>query len=368
MTNLSIKIIGFLLVTSWLNFACSKDNDKDMDPNTSQTNWEKSKGFEEGIFNSLYIDNKLYLVGANTFYKEAMMNELNSPFGFERYITRPGWHKLPVSNKVLATRTELDVFILPVSNLSDEKFLKVDLKSYDPTFIKIEDIPRWQSEGLGISGNGTVMVPYRTAKDGIAENNPSIMLIKTSNQDNSIVINEVKIIKLQILNYYDLVYQVDSFDNFFLVTVGNVVVQISDTGTITTLGTFNSIRSMTIKNEIISFGIDRVKNEVSYFKSKMDGGNRQLVSKFPLEPLFDGLELTSINDKIVGFKNDKIYLIEIESNKMKLSELNNSKLEGGFITSITSVNQNMVLVTATCHIICGGYTKASDKFFERKKI
>ena len=367
MTNLNLKIIAYASFICWLSFACSKDNDEDMVPYTPQTNWEKSKGLEEGIFNSLYIDNKLYLLGASNFYKDGNISDTNIPFSFEKYITRPGWHKLPVSNKVLATRTELDVFILSVSNLTEDQFLKIDLKSFDPTFIKLEDIPRWQSEGLGISGNGTILIPYRTAKEGIAENNPSLMLIRTSNKNNEIVIEEVKNIKLQVLSYYDLVYQVDSFENFFLITVGNIVIQLTDQGEVSTVGAFNTLRSLIIKDEVISFGIDRIKNEVSYFKSRMDGGNRQLVRKIPLEPLFDGLELTSINDKIIGYKNDKIYLIELETNKMKLSELNNSKLEGGFITSIISINENKVLVTATCHIICGGYTKPLNNFFEIKK-
>lgn len=361
-----IKIIALTVFAVWVSFSCSEDEDSNVRPNTTQTDWVKSNGFDEGIINSIYIDNKLFLMGVNTFYNDASMSASNVPFIFEKFNSRPGWHKLPISSKILVTKTELDVFLFPVSNLSDENHIKINPKEIDPTFIKFEDIPRWQSEGMGISGSGSVLIPYRTAEEGIAENNPSFMLINTSLVNNNIAVSDVKVINPEIINYYDQVYQIDSFENFFIVTVGNVVVQINDQGIVSNIGTFNSFRSTVANNEIHSFGINRTSGEVSYFKSRIDGTNRQLISKRAIEPLFDGLEITSINDKIIGFKNDKIYLIEMGSSGMKMTEMNNAKLEGGFITSIVLVNDNTVLVTATCHIICGAYSKSLDKFFETK--
>lgn len=361
-----IRILALTVFTVWISFSCSKDEDSNLTPSTSQTNWVKSNGFDEGIINSIYIDNKLFLMGDNSFYKDASLTSANIPYKFEKFNSRPGWHKLPVSNTVLATKTELEIFILPVSGLADENIVKLNPKTFDPAFIKFEDIPRWQSEGMGISGSGVVLVPYRTAKEGIAENNPSFLLIKTSQVNNKIFVTDVKVIKSEIINYYDQAYQMSSFNNFFIVTVGNVIVQISDQGVVSNIGTFNSFISTIANNEIHSFGINRAAKEVSYFKSKLDGTNRQLVSKRPIEPLFDGLELTSVDNKIIGFKNDKIYLIEMGSSGMKMTELNNAKLEGGFITSILLVNENTVLATTLCHVICGGFTKSLDKFFEIK--
>lgn len=361
-----IRILVLTAFTVWVSFSCSKDEDSNLTPSTTQTNWIKVNGIDEGIINSTYEENKLFLMGANTFYNDASITSTNTPFIFEKFNSRPGWHKLPISNKVLATKTELDIFILPVSGLADENNIKINPKTFDPTFIKFEDIPRWQSEGMGISGKGSVLIPYRTAQEGIAENNPSFMLINTSLINNKIAVTDVKVINPEIINYYDQVYQIDSFDSFFIVTVGNVIVQISDQGVVSNVGTFNSFRSTVAHNEIHSFGINRTSGEVSYFKSRIDGSNRQLISKRAIEPLFDGLEITSIDNKIIGFKNDKIYLIEMGSSGMKMREMNNAKLEGGFITSIVLVNDNAVLVTATCHIICGAYSKSLDKFFEIK--
>ncbi|MCH7405907.1 hypothetical protein [Belliella aquatica] len=361
-----IRILVLTMFAVWISFSCSEDEDSNLTPNTTQTNWVKSSGFDEGIINSIYTDNKLYIMGANTFYSDASITSTNTPFIFEKFNSRPGWHKLPISNTVLASKTELDIFILPVSGLADENHIKINPKTYDPTFIKFEDIPRWQSEGMGISNSGSILVPYRTAKEGIAENNPSFLLINTSEVNTKIIVTDVKVVNPEIINYYDQVYQIDSFNDFFILTVGNEIIQISDLGVVSNIGTFNSFRSTVSNNEIHSFGINRTLGEVSYFKSRIDGTNRQLISKKSIEPLFDGLEIISINNQIIGFKNDKIYLIEMGSNGMKMTELNNAKLEGGFITSIVLVNENTVLVTATCHVICGAYSKSLDNFFEVK--
>ena len=367
MGRLKLKIVFCLVIVGCFSFACTKEDSTDVNPNTGQTDWTKSQGINEGILNGALIDNQVYLVGSNTFYTNAQALGNNSPFNFDKYISRPGWYKLPVSDKILVTRTETNIYIAPVSNLNESNFIKIDPKDYDSSFTGFEDIPRWQSEALGISGSGVALVPYRTSQEGIAENNPSFFLIKTSLVGEKLTLNEVKLIKPNVIDYYDQIYQIESFDEFFIVNIAGEVLQVNDRGDKLKIGAFNSFKSVILKGELFSFGVHNTNQEITLYQSTPDGKNRKVTNTFPIDLTFSNLKLTTINNEIIGFNNDKIYLIDIESNRLNLTELNNSKLEGGYISSIIQVNEETVLVTTLCNVICGGFTKQLTNFFELKQ-
>lgn len=364
MRYLKIKSLWIILVSTSFFFSCTEDSD--LVKNSGDTAWSKAIGFDEAIINSAYLNEKLYLMGSNSFFADAKLTTPNTPFYYDKFISRPGWQKLPISDKILITKSELNIFFFSVSNLNDQNKVEINTKEIDPDFMKFEEIPSYQGESMGVTENGTVLVPYRAAISGIAENNPRFIIIKTSSSSGKIEITETKVLKPNILFTYDQVLAITSFSNFFVANIGGSIVKINENGEITDLGNFNSYKTVKINSEILSFGLNNSKNELTFFKSDLNGNNRREISKFPLEDPMNTVQLSSIDNKIIGFSGDKIYVIEVEPNRLKISELVNTKLEGGFISSITMADSNTVLVTAACHIICGGFSKPLETFFETK--
>ncbi|MCH7400135.1 hypothetical protein MM236_19220 [Belliella sp. DSM 107340] len=367
MGKTQIKIIIYILILGYISFSCSKEDGENINPNIQQTEWAQSSSVFDGIINGAMIDGKLILMGYNSIYNDVQLNVENNPFIFEKFISRPGWYKLPISSKILASRTETDIYIAPLSNLQESSFVKIDPRSYDASFTGFEDIPRWQSEALGISGSGAVLVPYRTSQEGIAENNPSFFLIQTSLNGQELTVINIVSIKPQVIDYYDQIYQIVSFEDYFIINIAGEVLQISDQGETTRIGSYNSYKTVILKDEMYSFGTHNTNQEITLYKSNKNGTQRQIANKFPIDPVFANLQLTTINDQIIGFNNDKIYLVNVGTNRLSLTELNNSKLEGGFISSINQVNSETVLVTTTCNAVCGSFTKRISNFFEEKK-
>ncbi|MCH7410842.1 hypothetical protein MM239_15650 [Belliella sp. DSM 111904] len=345
--------------------ACSKVDDIPADPISAQTNWVKSNSVDEAILNSSFSNGELNLIAVENYYKNIHLKSPANPKSFKGFISRPGWHKLPIHNQLFVSRTETDIYIAPSGDMSNESFIKLSPKDYDKNFIRFEDIPSWQGESFGLSGTGLILIPYRTAIAGIAENEPSFLLIETAENQNSVNVANVSLIKPNVIDYFDQVYQISSYDDFFIANIGGVIVQINSDKSINTVGSFNYFKSAVLEDEIVSFGIHLQSNSVTTFKSSKNGKNRTETNKLTLPSEFSDIEITTIDNKIIGFKNDRIYKIELAPNEMKITPLVNKNLEEGFITSITQAN-NTVVVTALCHVICGVYTKPLSDFFEVK--
>ena len=329
--------------------------------------WIKSVNFENGLYLGESIDERLFAINGRNFYYDVDINSAANSQDFSKFQTRAGRYRIPVSEKVLATRTETDIFIFPANEINEEKSIKISLIQNDPLFKVFEDIPFWQGNAWGLNSLGTILIPYRIQKDGMALNSPYFILIKTELHENGeVVIKEKKLIQEDLINYYDNCYRIESFGTFFLAQIGVNTFRIDDNGTVEKISDSTS-KSVRVGNEIVSIETDRNTGEINIKKANLEGKNWTNVGKFPFNQTIYQAEFEGIDNKIVGFLGSDLFELKITQNRLELVYLQNSKLEGGKISSISLHKDNKVFLTSICDgpiRNCGGYYKSLSDFFK----
>jgi hypothetical protein len=360
--------LGLLLVS--LTNCKEKDEVTPEPPVVAVVDWKQSENFTVGMFNSKIIEDKLYAISADEFYYDVDINSATQTQSFRQYLTRVGRYKLPVSNKIVVTRTENEIFIFPSNDIKVENAARLKLIDLDPDFKVFEDIPLWQGEAFGITNSGAVLIPYRVQVNGIGIDSPYFVLIKTEIENGKVVIKDTKIIQENLIFYYDNCYRLQSFDNFFLAQVGINTFKIADNGTVEKMSEYDA-RAIKTNNEITSIEVDRNTGDIYIRRGDLNGNNWRLIGKYPFIQTLNQAEYAFIDNKIVAYLGNNLYHVIIEGNNLKLVELENSKLEGGRITSITQLAGQNIMVTTSCDgpiRNCGVFTKSLSDFFKPKNL
>jgi hypothetical protein len=333
--------------------------------------WTKSVNFENGLYLSEVIDGRLFAINGRNFYYDVDINSAANSQEFAKFQTRAGRYRIPVSDKVFATRTETDIFLFPANDINEEKSMKINLEQEDPFFKIFEDIPFWQGDAWGINSLGTILIPYRVQKGGIAVDSPYFILLRTElNENGEVVLKEKKLIQEELINYYDNCYRIESFGTFFLAQVGVQTFRIDDNGTVEKISDSPS-KSAKVGNEIMSVETDRFTGDIIIRKGNLEGKNWTTVGKFPFNQSVYQAEFAGIDNKLVGFLGSDLFELKITQNKLELIYLQNSKLEGGKISSISLLVDDKVFLTSVCDgpiRNCGGFYKSLSDFFKPKAI
>jgi len=365
-------IIPFLVLILFSN--CKDKDEVTPEPPVTvvpNVDWTKSENFEDGLYLSKVIDGRLFAINGRNFYYDVDLNSATNPQNFAPYLSRAGRYRIPISDKVLATRTETDIFIFPANDISIEKSKNIKLTEEDVFFKFFEDIPFWQGDAWGLNSLGTILIPYRVQKAGIAVDSPYFILIKTEiNENGEIEIKEKKLIQEEIIGYYDNCYRIESFGSFFLAQVGVHTFRIDNDGTVEKISDSTS-KSVKLDNEIVSIETDRNSGEISIKKSNLEGKNWSTVGKFPYNQTVFQAEYSGVDNKIIGFLGSELFQLNINQNKLELIYLQDSKLEGGKISSISLLDNSKVFVTSVCDgpiRNCGGFYKSLSDFFKPKNL
>ncbi|MFD2035797.1 hypothetical protein ACFSKL_13420 [Belliella marina] len=362
------KLIFFFSIVS-LTISCVEKFDDDATNPVNGIDWVNIADIGTSVYNHSYVDNNLNLIsGDKLFYHFEIKGQNNNSFNFEEYQTRPGWFKLPITKDFLVTRTELDVNVFAINTNAISAPISIKPIDLDPTFVRFEDMPFWSGfDAFGLTENGHVLIPYRTSINGLAENNPSFLLISLKKESTNIIVSEIKVVKPSVINYYDSVSIVFANGNFFYVKVGNNLLKIDHQGNVKVETKIDGIKFSKLDNKIIGIGYANSTKETTIFEASLNGSNFKAISKSSSNDNPTLFNYTGINNRVVGFLDDKIYeLVDLASNP-KLRELNNSKLESTLISSIFLSNNGEVTVTTQCRTLCGGiYSKPLDKLFDYK--
>ncbi len=371
MKKLQISKLIIYSSIMFLTGSCFEKFDEKPNNQIDSIAWNQVADTGISVYSSSYNDGNLNLIsGDKLLYNFQINRENNSVFNFVEFQTRPGWFKLPVSKEFLVTRTELDVILFAINSNSLSAPEKISPKDLDHTFVRFEDIPFWSGyDAFGLTEQGHVLVPYRTSVNGLAENNPSFLLISVSNNGSLIIINDVKIIKLNIVNYYDITSVVYASANFFYVKVGNNLVKIDHQGNATLETSIDGIKFVQLQNKIVGIGYRDSSKKIAILEADLDGSNIKVLNETPSSDNPTHLNFTEIDNRIVAFRDDKIYEFVDLSTNPTLRELNNSNLENVLISSMFLSKNGEIMITTQCRTLCGGlYSKPLDKFFDYKKI
>ena len=362
------KIIAFLSILALLA-NCKEIEEVTPEPNIPVVNWNKLENNTGRLINGRVYDGKLLKLGVSEFFYDLKLNEPSNPQSFREFLTRVGRYKPPFNEKILGTRTETDIFIFPSSDINSNSAIKFSGKDLDANFKAFEDIPLWRGDIFGISTLGAVLVPYRAVKNGIAENTPYFFLLNTAIVDNKIEIVNSLNVKNDLFFTYQDVNKIQSFESFFLVAIGSRTFKVDNIGTLTEISN-NPLNTFKFGNEIRSLELDRVANEFIFKKADLNGNNWQILGRFPNEPALRSAEFVEIDNRIIGFEGIDIFELVINGNNIKINYLQNNNLEGGFISSISLLNSDTIVLTTSCinpSTNCGVFTKSLSDFLKPRQ-
>lgn len=251
------------------------------------------------------------------------------------------------------------------------KNIKIVMKDLDPDFQYFFDLPYFVSDAIGIDKIGTVLIPYHSASNGFAKSSPNFIMIKTKLVADELEIEELKLIKENYFQGMAGVYKMTSFDNFFQINIGPYTFNIDNE--IPELKHEHFTKSFQLGNEIISLGAGYAPsmNTLYAYRSDLNGENTELINTFSDSSSLLRLEFCIINGEIIGYGKSQLFLINLQEDEIKITELDNTGLEGSYITSVTMVNTNQVLVTSapvSGFDLSGGFYKPMNELFKPKQI
>lgn len=333
--------------------------------------WEKAAGFgDHPLVNSRYINNQLMVMSSGGIFYDVNINGFSEFKGFGLVLQRPDKYKYPISEKVIALRNEYQVILVAPKNVGLwGKEIVFTMRDLDPGFQYFFELPYFVGDAIGVDGNGTVLVPYHSVKNGQAKSSPDFLMIKTRLVNDELEILETKLIKEDYFPGMAGVYKLVSFENFFQLNLGPYTFNIG-ANEIPELKHELITKSLTLGNEIITFGADQASIILQVYKSDLNGENTTLFNTYPNRSILLNTEFSVIEGKIIAFAKGQLFLLEFIENDIAIKELDNTGLEGGSISSITQVGSSQVFVTIAASLVGvdkqGGYFKPLGEFFKEK--
>ncbi len=330
--------------------------------------WQKSDAFNEGLYNSKVIDQQLVVMGASSVYYNASITNQASPTPLGNFLSRTGFFKLPIDRNLLVTRTENDLRIFPANNINQNSSFHIRGNQLDPDFVEFDNVPFWNSPAYGLNSKGTILIGYRAMDErNIAENNPSFMLIKTSRASGNVQVVSKQIVKPTGFTYFATTTLIESFDDFFIIRAGTATVAIYEDGSFEQINRLQT-KAINLDGRIIALGIDKAAGALVFHEY---GGQWSVTNTYKVSNniVLDG-NFTTIDNQIYSYVRDRIFRLDMSGSNITAVELDNSRLTGGIITSLTKIDANTVFATLACEGVdsdrCGGFFKSMEDFHVTK--
>lgn len=333
--------------------------------------WERAAGFGTApLLGSSLLNQELFVTSEAGRYPNASLDGPNDFQGFGIEQNKPGRYRFPVSDKVVASNNDYQIVFEAPKNVGlSGKAIKLNMRELDPDFQYFFDLPYFVGDAIGIDKNGTVLVPYHSAKDGFAKSSPDFVMIKTELVEGELEILELKLIKENYIQGMNSVTRLNSFESFFQIRIGPYTYNIGADGK-PKLKHEHLTKSFQFGNEIISFGaLFGQSSPLFAYRSNLNGENTQLINTFN-DPSILQLEFTAVDGRIIGYGNSQLFLIDLQESNIKITELDNTKLEGSYITSVTVADDNRVLVTSAPipgFDLAGGFYKPIEELFKPRQ-
>ncbi|WP_158856091.1 hypothetical protein [Lunatibacter salilacus] len=341
--------------------------------------WKMVQGFHEGLTHAQEINGKLYAASKTRIYGQATLQGPNTFNQLSQIMPSEFQFRLPLSEKLMATFKEQDLYLMPAGN--QESLLVLPMIELDPDFRNFQYIYLTPGgEQISIDTKGNVLVPYNSSKDGRRKYTPDFLWLKTGIIEGEVKILEQKLIKEEYFDEFVSIWFLKVFDNFTRVTIGYKTFDIDLNGNIE-LRFDHLTKSVQVGNEIITFAIEglRFRNyPLLVYKSDILGKNNELIGTYDLSQFSHSHSsllgsvfhnIYNINGIIVVAGGDSIYRLAMDDQAIAFTELDNLGLEDTNITSISLINNSTVFVTsfeATGQKNWGGFSKSLENFFTEK--
>jgi hypothetical protein len=369
MAHVSVKQMLLLLSLTFLFFACSKKELDEIEDNIkTEDAWELNKNFqlnEKSLLNSFADEKELYVLGFNAFSEVRYVGDLEYVKHNQNLFKSPFEYKFPVTATLFPGILKNELVLRASKNTAFGSNVSINMIQIDPEFAQF-DFPSYEvSESMGLTSNNVALVPYRVF-DRNTYATPVIsgskfLLVKLNMIENSVnetpILVETRIIDNQ---RNDQVASIATIDNYFYLSFrSGSFVRISENGTIEALVEREMHPVFKHNNVYYGFSYDGLYTSAT-------GNNWTLISGMTsnlLLPQLRQLLFHSINpNTLIATYNSQLFKVDITSKNIKVTELENSGLNGHRITSLAQFNGKVYVTT-----LSGLFTNEEEKLLSFKE-
>lgn len=351
-----MKQIYLYLLALVLLSSCEKEEIIVIQEIEKEYTWKSKKGFEfehATQLNSYATDHHLYTLGINSF--TAMLpNSVTDSRGlnyehFNLFSQLPITSKFPISAEYFISYTEKEpakLKLSPTQNpsaLTPERptALSISLPALDKAFQSFNFISASSGESFAINSRGQALVPYQYFTENAPVRLRALLLdVQAKQMHGATLVDTVQTKKINLGGIHDgfLVFLKAVDENFFISPNYNETYRIGTDGVATKVLNERMYEIFKDGNRLYALGA----SHKGYLST--DGGlSWQSHFTFPTEMAW--LTYTSINGKIIGYRNAQIFEITTSPSAITIKELDNSGLEGKGITSVSKFGDKVYVTT-----------------------
>lgn len=355
-----------LLCLPFLFSSCKKELEEiEIDP---VIQWESHKEFlhKQRYITNLHADNnKLHVLGLYLF---STIHHADDEMNVERFVhpfSNFSHNKYPMNANVFVGTEGNMLYFHSIKNPTTSRSeLRIDMTSVDPHFTGFSAVSSLLKVKMAITDNNVALVPY-TAYDQEKKQYIGLrylmvkLSIDSSGSYEKIMLEEAKVLKP--LEDGGFMRYITAHGNDFYVSNDMGFFHISEEGKITRLMSDQIGHDVfKYKGNLYAVTWNGPRNTVSLYKSST-GNNWTLYT--PLGQMADMMTYHAISDdKLLASYNSQLFEVEIGIDTFILREIDNTGLEGNFITSIAKVNDKVYIGTQS-----GLFSKSAEHLLTYKE-
>ena len=315
-------------------------------------NWTEHKDFKYANvaqLNSYANDDQLFLLNYKWFN---ILNEDDELMVLSTWFNLPSDKKLPIcSDFFMMYNTWGSLMFKPTANsINAYTSLLFHLNDLDKDFSYFEFVSYYLGECALINQNNQVLVPYVTRIE--SQSQLKVALIDISVEygiyDTFLDTTSVKLIEIPTVQNY--VLSTTTYKKNFFVTAGNSVFRINEKGDVIEVLDHRLYNIVELEGTLYGVSED-------YMYHSSDEGLTWIQS-YKIPTIWN-IRLTKLDNKIIGYLDDKLYKFEINEGGLEIFELDNDGLEGKSITSLSKFNDKIYATS-----LSGVYYKSANDFFD----
>jgi hypothetical protein len=324
-------------------------------------NWKKHPEFEcqnAILLNSYATDERLFVFGQTAF--SSLETNLNNEkvSHYKLYKEQPALVKLAITADYFVNLFTFDNGYLELNSTINPYRGKLyfRMQEIDSTFHNFYYAPLVNS--MIINENNQLLIPYSTYKNSSTQIKFELIDVRTNYNNGYFAVDTIKTKIIEIPDIHqNSINAIESIGNSFIVTMHTKVYRIDSTGNIVeVLENQNISKIIRTGGKLYGF----IQNKV--FISQDDGLSWNEAFTFQnIQSNFHYLNYAKVDEKVIGYRDDRLWEINISDTELSAKELDNDGLDGKTITSVSQFDGKVYFTT-----LSGLYYKALDGFFKHK--
>lgn len=349
-----------LIIIVLFSISCEKENIVEV---FKTHKWNNHPAFQYDnsiLLNSFSVDSSYMVISGTDFFSKvgdvANLGGYDSIFEDDfikqkNIAIKPVSRKIPITSQITVTYKETGSSAAQVNFISTANYgsaasysTTLKMEEVDPTFSGFNFERAAWNDCIAINENGQVLIPYYSRSNEVVQ--LRLLLVNTQQTGSSMLPTEIldtKIIKIEDEYEYHVNY-LQSSNELFFVTTDSKTYRIDTEGNLTDKFDDFHLYDMVQRNDTLyAFGYDFTLGQNEFLHSTNNGKiwNKTSTSEFEIAHL----NLTTIEDKTIGYWRSQIWQVMFSDSGYSVVELDNDGLAGEIITSITAYKNKVYATT-----------------------